>query len=86
MERLNFDVFKRQTKNKRVEEMIKSQKVKINEDNRLKTFNRLINDANRRLQSKIEISEVNTTGGDTFTKVNKKKYKKEEWSEIYASR
>ena len=87
MERMYFDIFKRQSKDKRINYMIYEHKKKVDELSRIKTFNRLIDDANRRFvqkhnQEKIddEIEEMNQN-----IKSNKK-YKKEEWEEIYLKR
>jgi len=86
MERMLFDVFKRQSKEKRIDLMLLEQKKKTKEVKRIETFNRLIDDANRRLESKLkeknneEIEEMNQ-----YLKSNKK-YKKEEWEEIYTKR
>ncbi len=80
-----FDSYKRQEKEKSIEEMIEEHKVKINEEERIKAFNRLIDDANKRIEiqqfpSKEE-SEI------TLANINQgKKYKKNDWNEIYHKR
>jgi len=62
MKRMDFDVEKRHAKDKRVDEMIREQQVKIQEESRVKTFNRLIDDSNRRIENQLhpkEYKEVN---------------------------
>lgn len=55
MKRMLFDIFKRQIKDKKLTELIEKNKVKIDEESKLKTFDRLIEDANRRLQAQKEL-------------------------------
>jgi len=62
--------------------MIKEQKVKIKESKRAKTFNRLINDANHRLEDRLLPKDDLLKD----SKNDKKTYKKEEWNYIYTSR
>lgn len=75
--------------------MVQEHKVKIDENKRVKTFNRLIDDAKRRIDHKDKDKEKDkekdkdkeiTNVLNSESNINKKKYKKEEWEEIYASR
>lgn len=84
MRRMLFDIFKRQTKEERLEKLIEKNKVKINEHERIKTFNRLIEDANRRIEAQDQMEEMRMKL--ERTNVNNKKYKFEEWEEIYNDR
>ena len=54
MDRMKLDVYKRQTKDIHVNNLIELSKVRINNDEKLRTFNRLIDDANRRIKVKID--------------------------------
>ena len=47
---MEFDVYKRQIKEKEIDKLIEENKIKIEEKERNKTFNRLIEDANRRFK------------------------------------
>ena len=78
MDRLNFDVYKRQAKPNRIKEMISEQKVKIKEQSRVKTFNRLIQDANRRLlEGEKNLNTIAETNENTLTNSsNQKKFSK----------
>ena len=84
MRRMLFDIFKRQTKDERLDKLVEKNKVKINEHERIKTFNRLIEDANRRIEAQDQMEENRMKL--ERTKVNDKKYKFEEWEEIYNDR
>ena len=58
MQRMMFDVFKRQTKDERLTNLLEKNKVKINEVERVNTFNRLIEDANRRLEASEKLDSM----------------------------
>jgi hypothetical protein len=80
-----FDIFKRQTKDERINKLIEKNKVKITEEERIKTFNRLIEDANRRIEAQDQLEDLkNQLLKNNNT--NSKKYKDEEWEEIYEDR
>jgi len=79
-----FDIFKRQTKDVRLEKLIEKNKVTIHEHERIKTFNRLIEDANRRIEAQDQMEDKRIQLEKT--NVNNKKYKFEEWEEIYNDR
>jgi len=85
MRRMLFDIFKRQTKDERINKLIEKNKVKITEEERIKTFNRLIEDANRRIEAQDQLEDLkNQLLKNNNT--NSKKYKDEEWEEIYEDR
>lgn len=85
MRRMLFDIFKRQTKEERLNKLIEKNKVKISESERIKTFNRLIEDANRRIEAQDQLedlkNQIQKNDNRSF-----KKYKDEEWDEIYEER
>lgn len=84
MRRMLFDIFKRQTKELRLNKLIEKNKVKITESQKIKTFNRLILDANRRIELKDQLEEKKNqiyNSNSTY-----KKYKEEEWEDIYEER
>jgi len=84
MKRMFFDIFKRQTKDERLGKIIEKNKVKIEENDRIKAFNRLIEDANRRLeaQENIEALKVELNKGIE----DEKNYTSKDWEEIYNQR
>lgn len=84
MRRMLFDIFKRQTKEERLEKLIEKNKVKIDENERIKTFNRLIEDANRRIEAQDQMEEMKIKLEQN--NVNSKKYKFDEWEDIYNDR
>lgn len=84
MKRMLFDVFKRQTKEERIEKLIDGRKVKMDEQERVKTFNRLIEDANRRIEAQEKLEKLNGRNESDFS--FNKKYKTEEWDDIYDER
>jgi hypothetical protein len=84
MKRMLLDTFIRQTKEERLNQLVEKSKVKIDEGERLKAFNRLIEDANRRMEAsdnlealKMKLEEKAPPG---------KKYSEEDWKYIYYER
>jgi len=65
--------------------MIEKNKPKMVESKRIHSFNRLIEDANRRLEAKekLEAMKEKILGHNNNVE---KKFTKEEWKEIYAKR
>jgi len=88
MKRMLFDIFKRQTKEERMEKLLENNKVKMNEVERIKTFNRLIEDANRRLeaQENMEAMKNKILEQEMIGMNSGKKITQEEWEEIYMER
>lgn len=87
MERMKFDIYKRQIREERINNLIEKNKIKIDEENRIKAFNRLIEDANRRFEVKenLEIRK-NKLKDDVDDNIIVKKYNEYEWKEIYNNR
>ena len=84
MERMKFDIYKRQIKEKKLDDFIKNNKVYLKEENKIKTFNHLIEDANRRLKAQINSKILNTQlDNDLISKKESKKYNYNEWDSIY---
>ena len=88
LERMQFDSLKRNNKNKILNKLIEKNKVKLNEPQREKAFNRLMNDANRRLFEKKQKQTIDDIHNIIKNKDidNDKKYNEEEWNEIYQKR
>ena len=88
LERMQFDIYKRQIKEERLNNLVEQNKVKIEEEERIKAFNRLIEDANRRLKAQINMDELkNQLNDDLISSSNfYKKYNDDEWNEIYQKR
>ena len=61
LERMYFDNFKRQTKEERLKSFVKDKNPRKNESAITKTFNRLIDDANRRLESTKNLDCIKRT-------------------------
>ena len=87
LERMKFDIYKRQIKEKKIDDFIQNNKVKIKEEKKIKTFNHLIEDANRRLKAQINAEHLNTElNQDLLGKDEPKKYNDDEWDIIYQKR
>lgn len=84
IERMQFDVYKRHTKSKRLENYFDSLKPKIKESIRIQAFNRLIKDSNRRIEINEKMKEFKQKEEAVVT--NSKKYKETEWKIIYDKR
>ena len=54
---MQFDIYKRQIKEERLNDLVEQNKVKINEEQKIKTFNRLIEGANGRLKAQINMTD-----------------------------
>ena len=68
LQRMAFDSFKRIEKPKKIEEMVNEHKVKIKESSKIQTFNRLIDDANRRIES--QLNSINLNNVNTHSKID----------------
>ena len=88
LERMQFDIYKRQIKEERLNDLVEQNKIRINEEKKIKTFNHLIEDANRRLKAQINMNDLESQLNDDFLSTNKfnKKYNDNEWNEIYKKR
>ena len=87
LERMKFDIYKRQIKEQKINDFVNNNKVKIKEEKKIKTFNHLIEDANRRLKAQINSDNLNTQlGSDLVEKKEQKKYNDNKWEIIYQKR
>ena len=86
MERMKFDIYKRQIKEERVNKLVEQNKIKIEEEERIKAFNRLIEDANRRIEAQENLELMKNKLEEDLTKPPEKKYTQEEWENIYKER
>lgn len=85
MKRMLFDVFKRQTKDQRLKQILEKSKPKIDENNRIKAFNRLIEDANRRLEAQDKLNDLK----ENLIKnsiIDKKTISIKDWEDIYKNK
>mgnify|MGYP007101999804 CR=1 FL=1 len=87
IKRMEFDVYKRHIKEKEINKLIEINKLKIEEEERNKTFNRLINDANRRNEAMDNLEKVkNILNNNNIIEEPSKKYSDEQWKKIYEER
>ena len=83
MNRMAFDVMKRQTQGKKLHDIIEKTKNKMDENQRVKGFNRLIEDANRRLEAQENLVNLKKKLEEQEDEKPIKKYKQEQWENIY---
>ena len=86
MERMKFDIYKRQIREDRINKLVEQNKIKIDEEERIKAFNRLIEDANRRIEAQENLESMKNKLEDDLITPNTKKYNENEWKEIYQER
>lgn len=89
MERMKFDIYKRQIKEEKVNELVDKNKLHISEVERIKGFNRLISDANRRIEAQDNLNKMKERlrENDPFFSSNtSRRYNNDEWNEIYDKR
>ena len=86
LNRMQFDIYKRQVKEEQINKLVEQNKVKIDEDERIKAFNRLIIDANRRLDAQENMENMKNKLEEDITSGPQKKYSDQEWKEIYNKR
>ena len=86
LKRMQFDIYKRQIKEDKINQLLEQKKPKIDEDERIKAFNRLIIDANRRLEAQENLENMKNKLEEDITSGPQKKYSDEEWKEIYNKR
>lgn len=87
MKRMEFDVYKRQIKEKELDKLIEENKIKIEEERRIKTFNHLIEDANRRIEAMDNLEKMKKIlNNNDITEQPLKKYTDEQWKKIYDER
>ena len=95
LERMKFDVNNRQMKENKMNDFINRTKRKMNEKEIAKRFNRLIEDANRRMEAKEKMKifkeqkeneDIIKLNNYAHSKDNNKKYNKSQWKDIYKKR
>ena len=86
LKRMQFDIYKRQIKEDKINQLLEQKKPKIDEDERIKAFNRLIIDANRRIEAQENLENMKNKLEEDITAGLQKKYSDEEWKEIYNKR
>ena len=86
LNRMQFDVNKRQYKNERIKKLIEQNKKKIDEVQRIKAFNRLIEDANRRIEAQENLENLKDKLNVNLIAPPIKKYNYEEWENVYKNR
>ena len=86
LNRMQFDIHKRQLKEDRINELVEQNKIRIDEDERISAFNRLISDANRRLEAQENLENMKNKLSEDLINNEKKKYSNEVWNEIYNKR
>ena len=86
MIRMIFDILKRQSQEKKLNVLLEQSKVKLDEDERIKGFNRLIEDANRRLEAQEHLEILKKKLEEEVELKPAKKYKNDQWKEIYNER
>lgn len=84
MKRMLFDIFKRQTKEQRLKQILETSKTKIDENKKIMAFNRLIEDANRRLEAQEKLFELKENLIQESTK--RKSISNKNWEEIYKNK
>lgn len=88
MERMEFDVYKRHIKEKEIDKLIEENKLKIEEEKRKRTFNRLIKDSKRRIEAMDNLEKMKNllNKNNEITEEPLKKYTDEQWKKIYEER
>lgn len=83
MERMFFDIYKRQTKEERLKGIVDKKKFRKNDSEITKTFNRLIKDSNRRLEASNKMDKIKEILNKDLTKVSKRRFKENDWESYY---
>ena len=86
MERMKFDIYKRQIKEDKINKLVEQNKNKIDEEDRIRAFNRLIEDANRRIEAQENLDLMRNRLEADLIGPPAKKYTKQEWKGIYNER
>ena len=90
LKRMEIDIEIRQSKDKVLEEFIQKTKLRMSEDDIIKGFNRLIEDANRRAEAKQRIElykkKKEEEEIEKLKEEFKKKYNPNKWKELYNNR
>ncbi len=83
IERMLFDIFKRQTKEERLKRIVDKKKLRKNESEITTTFNRLIKDANRRLEASNKLEKIKEIINKDVIKTSKRRFKENDWESYY---
>ena len=100
LQRMQFESLKRKNQDEKINELVEKNKHKINEAELERTFNRLVDDANRRFIEKQGLNDIDKEKEKENDKEldkdiisfkdlevsSPKKYSEEEWDEIYNKR
>ena len=88
IERMNYDVQRRQTKNSKRIQLLHTQRPTLPECERTQSFNRLIEDANRRREKQETLKEQNNVQQQQQQQVNQtsKKFTPQQWNQVYNER
>ena len=86
LRRMHNDIDKRKNMEKIMDKFIEQTKFKIKEPEKIKVFNRLIEDTNRRYESKEKILKYQEREEPEFELEDIKKYNQKQWDEIYKNR
>lgn len=89
MVRMLFDIMKRQSQEKNLSSFLNQTKAKMKEEERIKGFNRLIEDANRRLEAQEKLDELKMKIEQQDINIDNKpikKYKYQQWKDVYDKR
>jgi len=88
LERMNFDIFRRNYKELRLNNLMNLNKAKENEKKRIMIFNRLVEDADKRIKQRQKMNNSKNKLNKDFISAEKatKKYNDKEWNKIYQRR
>ena len=86
MERMKFDIYKRQIKEDKINKLVEQNKNKLDEEDRIRAFNRLIEDANRRIEAQENLDLMRNRLESDLIGPPAKKYTTHEWKGIYNER
>lgn len=86
LSRMEMDLERRRTKDKRRQLLLEKSKIKHSEEEIVNGFNRLIDDANRRIEVKQKMEELSLEINGKKKDKNEKTYDPEKWKEVYQSR
>ncbi len=87
LQRMEEDVHNRHSKDKILNVIIEATKPKIDESQRINTFNRLINDANYRMEKHVKKKEEQNNVDRQYSKDNTRKTQlNNDWEKIYEER
>ena len=87
LDRMRFESFKKKNQEQKLNEIIEKNKYRLNETERQKGFKRLIEDSNRRIEQRRELS-FDFNEGKNLRKSGRsnKTYNEEKWEKIYKKR